>query len=81
MRQVVYYKMQQIYNKLRQLLQNAAVITKCVVYYKMRRHNDFRTSGKTDSSTPKKVLENTTEDYVATNIYQLSLQYRDMLEM
>ena len=49
MRQVFYYKMRQFYYKMRQLsqiaailLQNATVIAKCDVYYKMRSINAFR---------------------------------------
>ena len=46
MRQFLYYKMQQFYYKMRQLLQiattllqNATVITKCDVYYKLRQYS------------------------------------------
>ena len=46
MRQVFYYKMQQFYYKMQHLLrnvsislQNAILITKCDVYYKIRRYN------------------------------------------
>ena len=46
MRQVFYYKMRQFYYKMRQLLQiamillqNAAVITKCDVYYKLQQYS------------------------------------------
>ena len=47
-RQVSYYKMRQFYYKMRQLLQiatillwNATAITKCDVYYKLRRYKFF----------------------------------------
>ena len=40
MRQVFYYKMRQLLQNATILLQNATVITKCDVYYKLRQYTD-----------------------------------------
>ena len=54
-RQVFYYKIQQFYYKMRELLQiatvllqNATVITKCDVYYKLRQYKDKGTPCEVD---------------------------------
>ena len=42
MRQVFYYKMRQLLQNATILLQNATVITKCDIYYKLRQYNQLQ---------------------------------------
>ena len=88
MRQAFYYKMRQFYYKMRQLsqiatilLQNATVITKCDVYYKLRQYIEHVSSSsfKTFSNALKSNIQSwliKNKAFIKLNFIQLNFVIR-----